>query len=86
MSLWLRCKVDEWHLDCLAGADLDLNRSVATSRNHDFIAAVRRMEDGNGLVFFLSPSSNTKTFESNSALNDYLRAVGLEEILSISYH
>ena len=76
--MWLRCSVSEWHLDCLAGAELDLNRAVATLRNHDFIAAVRRKDDGR-FEFFIS-SSSTRVFESNEALNQYLRALGLEEI------
>jgi hypothetical protein len=76
--LWLRCGVDEWHLDCRAGGELDLNRSVATPKNHDFIAAVRRKDDGK-FEFFISPSY-TKVFDSNAALNDYLRALGVEEI------
>jgi hypothetical protein len=76
--LWLRCSVDEWHLDCRAGAELDLNRSVATPKDHDFIAGVRRKDDDRFEVF-ISPS-RTKVFDSNEALNDYLRAVGLEEI------
>lgn len=75
--MWLRCGIDEWHLDCLAGGDLDLSRSVTTPKNHDFIAAVRRKNDR--IEFFIS-ASQTKIFDSNAALNDYLRAVGLEEI------
>lgn len=71
--------MDEWHLDCRAGGELDLNRSVATPKNHDFIAAVRRKGDDNRFEFFISPSY-TKVFDSNVTLNDYLKAVGLEEI------
>ena len=77
--LWLRCGVDEWHLDCLAGGELDLNRSLATPKNHDFIASVRRKEDDDRFEFVLSPSCR-KVFDSNVALNNYLRALGLEEI------
>lgn len=76
--MWLRCGVDEWHLDCLVGAELDLNRSVATPKNHDFIASVRRKDDDR-FELFISESS-TKVFDSNAALNDYLGALGLEEI------
>ncbi len=77
--MWLRCGVDEWHLDCRVGGDLDLNRSMATTKNHDFIAAVRRKEDDDRFEFFLPPSYR-KVFDSNVAFNDYLRALGLEEI------
>ena len=76
--MWLRCGFDEWHLDCQAGAELDLNRSVATPKNHDFIAAVRRKDDDK-FEIFISPSY-TRVFDSNAALNSYLRALGLEEI------
>ena len=76
--MWLRCGIDEWHLDCRAGGDLDLSRSMSTLRNHDFIAAVRRKDD-DSFEFFLSPSY-TKVFGSSAALNDYLRALSLEEI------
>ena len=79
--MWLRCGIDEWHLDCEAGAELDLNKSVATPRHHDYIAAVRRNDDD---TFELSiPPSYTKVFDSNAALNDYLKALGLEEIVGI---
>ena len=76
--MWLRCGVDEWHLDCLAGADLDLNSSVATPKNHDFIAAVRR-KDNDRFELFIS-DSNKRVFDSSEALNDYLLALGLKEI------
>jgi hypothetical protein len=79
--LWRRCDIDEWHLDCQAGGDLDLSRAVATPKNHDFIAAVTRREGGR--LELLVPPSYTKVFDSNAALNDYLRALGLVE-LSIS--
>lgn len=75
--MWLRCGVDEWHLDCQAGGEVDLSRSVATPKNHDFIAAVRRKDDR--LEFFISPSY-TRVFDSSAALNSYLKALGLEEI------
>lgn len=75
--MWLRCGIDEWHLDCLAGAELDLSRSVSTPKSHDYIAAVKRGDDG--LEFSIS-GSNTKVFHSNTALNDYLRVLGLEEL------
>ena len=75
--MWLRCGIDEWHLDCRAGAELDLSKSVVTAKNHDFIAAVMRKNDR--LEFFLS-TSQTKVFHSYEALNDYLRALGLEEV------
>jgi hypothetical protein len=81
--LWLRCGVDEWHLDCRAGGELDLERSIASPRDHDFIAAVRRKED-NRLEFFISTSSRTKVFDSDAGLNDYLRALGLEEIVGFA--
>ena len=76
--MWLRCGVDEWHLDCLAGADLDLNRSVATPKSHDYIAAVRRRDDGRFELFI--PDSYNRVFDSNTALNEYLMALGLKEI------
>jgi hypothetical protein len=75
--LWLRCGVDEWHLDCQVGGEIDLNRSMVTSKNHDFIAAVRRKDDR--LELFIS-SSYTRVFDSSAELNNYLRALGLEEI------
>ncbi|MDG7000757.1 MAG: hypothetical protein JRN15_16815, partial [Nitrososphaerota archaeon] len=67
-----------------AGAELDLDRSMAISRNHDFIAAVGRKDDDK-FEFFVSPSK-TKVFDSAAALNDYLRALGLEEIGTIAPH
>jgi hypothetical protein len=76
--LWLRCGIDEWHLDCRAGGELDLNRSIATPKDHDFIAAVKRKDDDR-FEFFLAPNC-TKAFDSDVALNDYLRALGLEQI------
>lgn len=76
--MWLRCGVDEWHLDCLAGADLDLNSSLATPKNHDFIAAVRRKDDDRFELFI--SDSHRRVFDSNAALNDHLRALGLKEI------
>jgi len=83
-SLWLRCSIDEWHLDCRAGAELDLSRSVVTRKGHDYIAAVRRKED-NRFEFFISPSSlGKKVFDSGAALIYYLRALGLEELSAIS--
>ena len=69
--------VDEWHLDCQMGGDVDLNRSVATPKNHDFIAAVMRKDDK--LELFIS-QSHTKFFDSSEALNSYLKALDLEEI------
>lgn len=78
VALWLRCSIDEWHLDCRAGAELDLEKAVATPKSHDYIAAVRRKDGGR---FELSISlSFTRVFDSNDALNDYLRALGLEEV------
>lgn len=76
--MWLRCRIDEWHLDCRAGAELDLSSSLATPKNHDFIAAVRRKDDDRFELFI--SSSYTRVFDSNAALNDYLRALSLEEI------
>lgn len=76
--LWLRCGFDEWHLDCRAGGDIDLSRSLATPKGHDFIAAVKRKGDGS-IDFFIEPSI-TKAFDSNEELNEYLRALGMEEI------
>ncbi len=76
--MWLRCSVSEWHLDCLAGAELDLDRSVATRKDHDFIAAVRRKDDDR-FELFVSPSY-TRVFDSEASLNGYLRDLGLEEI------
>jgi len=76
LSLWLRCGIDEWHLDCMAGGELDLDRSVSTPKNHDYIAVIRRREDGK-FEFSISPAQ-TKLFNSNAALNDYLRALGLQ--------
>jgi hypothetical protein len=84
--LWLRCGIDEWHLDCRAGGELDLTRSVATPKSHDYIAAVRRKEDVHRFEFFLTTSSDPRVFDSGAALNGYLRALGLEEIAGISSH
>ena len=81
--MWLRCGVDEWHLDCRAGGELDLDRSVATPKNHDFIAAVRRKEDYS-FEFFVAPSSHTRVFDTIVTLNEYLKALGLEEIAGIA--
>ena len=75
--MWLRCGVDEWHLDCQMGGDVDLDRSTATPKSHDFIAAVMRKDDG--LELFIPPS-HTKVFDSNATLNGYLKALGVEEI------
>jgi hypothetical protein len=75
--LWFRCGVDEWHLDCQKGGEINLDRNEVTPKDHDFIAAIRR-NDG-GLELFIS-SSRTKVFNSNAALNNYLRTLGLEEI------
>ena len=80
--MWLRCGVDEWHLDCRVGGDLELDRSVATPRNHDFIAAVTRKQDGR-FELIISPSY-ARVFDSKVALNDYLRALGLEGIIGIT--
>ena len=82
--MWRRCSFDEWHLDCEAGGVLDLNSAIATRKDHDYIAAVRRKEDGT-LEFVIS-SSQTKAFDSNSALNGYLRALGLEELTVVPNH
>jgi len=66
-------------LDCQAGGELDLDRSVATPKSHDYIAAVRRNEDDDRFEFFIAPSQ-AKFFDSSATLNRYLRALGLEEI------
>ena len=76
--MWLRCGIDEWHLDCTAGGELDLDRSVATPKSHDYIAAIRRRDDGK-FEFSISPVQ-AKLFDSSAALNDYLRALGLQAI------
>lgn len=59
------------------GAELDLSRSVAMAKNHDYIAAITRKD---GKLEFAISASQTKVFHSNSALNDYLKALGLEEV------
>lgn len=82
--MWLRCGIDEWHLDCQAGGELDLSRSASKSKEHDFIAAVRRKED-NRFEFFVSPSY-TRMFDSNETLSEYLRALGMEEIGTVIPH
>lgn len=64
---------------------LDLNSSVATHKGHDYIAAVRRKED-DGRFEFVIPPSHTKVFDTNTALNDYLRALGLEELTITPNH
>jgi hypothetical protein len=46
-------------------------------KNHDFIAAVRRKDDDR-FELLISPSYK-RGFETNAALNEYLRALGLEE-------
>jgi len=54
---------------------------VATPKNHDFIAAVKRKNEDDTDKYELSISpSFTRVFNSNAALNDYLTALGLEEI------
>ena len=76
--MWLRCGIDEWHLDCRSGAELDLDKAVATPKSHDYIAAVKR-KDGSRFELSIAPSF-ARVFDSNDALNDYLRALGLEEV------
>ena len=63
---------------------LDLNSSIATRKGHDYIVAVRRKEDDK-LEFVISPS-HSKVFDTNAALNDYLRALGLEELAITPNH
>jgi hypothetical protein len=66
-----------WHLDCQAGGDIDLTETGVKVKDHDFIASIER-KDGRLELFI--PPSYTKAFDSNEALNDYLEALGLEEI------
>jgi len=75
--LWFRCEIDVWHLDCLFGGEIDLSNNKVISKGHDFIVSVKRK--GDKLELFISSSCN-KVFDSNEALNNYLRALGLEEI------
>jgi nicotinamidase-related amidase len=58
------------------GGEVDLNRSVTTPKSHDFIAAVRRKDDRFELFI---PPSYTRVFDSNAALDSYLKALGIEE-------
>lgn len=55
-----------------------MDRSIATPKNHEFIAAIRRKDDDR-FEFYLSPAY-TKVFDSTAALNDYLKALGLEKL------
>ena len=75
--MWFRCGIDVWHLDCQVGGEIDLTLNKVTSKNHDFIAAVRRKDDR--LELFIPPSY-TRVFDSNTSLNSYLEDLGLEEI------
>ncbi|MEM2211226.1 MAG: hypothetical protein QW372_03115 [Nitrososphaerales archaeon] len=75
--MWFRCGIDEWHLDCLAGGEINLKESKVIKRDHDFIASVKRKNDK---LELLIPPNYTKVFDSIKALNDYLKALGLEEI------
>jgi len=75
--MWLRCGVDVWHLDCKVGGVMDIGESRVERREHDYIAAV--MKRGEKLELHIPPSY-IKVFDSKDSLNNFLRALGLEEI------
>ncbi|MCX8191612.1 MAG: hypothetical protein N3F06_02245, partial [Nitrososphaerales archaeon] len=78
LTMWFRCGIDEWHLECLAGGEIDLKERKVITRDHDFIASVKKR--GNKLELFVPPNY-IKVFDSIEALNSYLKALGLEEII-----
>ncbi|MEM3383879.1 MAG: hypothetical protein QW698_07580 [Nitrososphaerales archaeon] len=75
--LWFRCGINVWHLDCLVGGEINLKEEKAIMRDHDFIASITKKDEG--LELFIPPSY-TKIFKSILELNNYLEAIGLEEI------
>jgi len=75
--MWLRCGVDVWHLDCRVGGVIDLEKIRVKISEHDYIAAV--IKRGEKLELHIPPSY-IKVFDSKDSLNNFLRALGLEEI------
>ena len=77
VGLWFRCGVDVWHLDCRAGGVINLAESEVKITDHDYIASITKK--GERLELHIPPSY-TKTFDTKDSLNNYLRALGLEEM------
>ena len=69
--MWLRHGINIWHFDC-----------QLISEKHDFLASVKKIENGYELYI---PSSDLekelkKNIRSNQELNELLDALGLEKL------